>query len=825
MNPDGLMARQEGDTSMKNLHATTLWALIIIAGLGGGLVGGPAVAAEATFEQVLPARQATALLEIGNRVLVGLDGGGVLIHDRGNPAAVERLTAGQQLSGNNVTDIAWTGSYVWIATLGGGMTRVVNLDTSPEFRQYTSNLGDLNVTAVTGTVLAGTERVFYGMAGKGLGQITNGLSGNLYTAEQDGLIANDINALQYFGTELFVATPVGVSRFVNNEFTDQNAGLDDLFINDLTLDGQGNLIAGGNSGVFRWDPGSEAWTKIGSFGAWVVALSSSGDRLYALDLDSGGTGRLHVNTADVWTDVPLPQLRCSSVFAGQDLWVGGRAVETRNDRFISNVYLARQEAGGTFTTWEQSQTQVGNSEGVTFGDQGQVWMGAWGGQALSSRDGDAWLHIFELPSAANDTMVLFPFQGNVLSMASGPDGEIWAGQYASGGIIKYDPATNTTDLIDPSNSALGGRGIVNMITHPDGPLVVMHDWADADKVEVLVDPDNWQSSASWVIPPTDVVFGGGLIVWDAVVERRDVIWFAVAEVGLVRWDTNGDGAGPNDPLTWDDPSDDRWDDPVDSFPRTNLDPGKCVGLARGRDGSLWAAGNGLVQFTYEVGAGLVLETLTIVNEKTSSVSDGLVNGDVADVAVDANGDVWAATVSGLNRIRVSGDEVTVTAWIDLVNYLGNPNFGVLYSPNVIAPLPGLTYRKIVADGEGRRLLLSADQGTTLITVGSGGGQSVAGGDPLAGVYAYPNPWTPDSGASGLKLGGVPAAAAADGGVTVAIYNLDGQPVLELNNSPVPADTPFWFGDNFGGSPVATGLYLLKVSWGQYTAVKTLAVVR
>jgi len=781
---------------------------------------GSSRAAEPTFEQVLPAMQTTALLEHGDLVLCGLNGGGVTVWDRNDRSAV-RWTSGQDLSGNFITAMTWTGQYVWVATRGAGMTRIDNLDSSPFFRQYTSNLGSLNITAVTGTVIGGSERVFYGMEGGGLGQINGGLSGNIYTADQDGLISDDVTSLQMFGTELFIGTPVGISRFLNNEFTDQNTGLTSFNITGLALDTDGNLLTATVNEVFRWDSGAETWLSLGDPGIFIEDIASSAGKIYARGSTVAGFGILSEYDGTAWSPIAAPYPICTAIAAGEEFWIGGPVVNSTAGGSLTHNYLGQRLTGDEFDTVVQVATQAANCEGVTFDPDGRAWMGDWFGFSLSRFDprDDSNFFIYERPHAGNQTLNLFPGLGPLLSMAAFSDGTIYAGQYAGGGLLKFNPATSTTDLIDPLNSGLGGRSIIGLVVHPDGPVIIMHDWVDPQKVEVLVDPDNWSETTSWMLPPMDQGLGSGPGVFDAVVESRDVIWFAVEDVGLLRWDINGPDSGPNDPLTWFDESDDVWYKPVTSFRTTGLDPGKAVGLARGRDGSLWAGGNGLVQFTYTLaGRDSVITTVHLaLQEKFSPTTIGLVNGNVKDIAVDFNGDVWAATRTGLNRISPLGDETTVDTWIDLPNYQANPAYGVLYSYNVIAPLPGNTYARIVPSFDGRQLLLSADQGTTIITVGSGTGTDT-GADPLQDVYCYPNPWIPGQTAPLLKLGGLP-----DGTVQVDIYNTQGQ--LVFSDKSVAEDTGFWEGENKVGNKVASGMYVLKISTGDLITTRTLGLVR
>ncbi|MCK9997490.1 MAG: T9SS type A sorting domain-containing protein, partial [Candidatus Krumholzibacteria bacterium] len=274
-----------------------------------------------------------------------------------------------------------------------------------------------------------------------------------------------------------------------------------------------------------------------------------------------------------------------------------------------------------------------------------------------------------------------------------------------------------------------------------------------------------------------------------------------------------------DPLTWTDQNDDLWYDPVTFYSGTSLDPGKTVSLAMGHDGTIWAGGNGLVQFSYEILAGNFIRATSLLDfkEKISSSSDGLVNGNVEDISVDSNGDIWVATATGLNRVSPRGEDALISAWIDLPNYLANPTYQVLYSPNVIAPMPGNNYAKIVSSGSGRQMLLSADQGTTLITVGSGSGTS-GSDDPLKNVYAYPNPWIPGEPADQLKLGGLP-----DGTIGVEVYNVEGQ--LVFSDKSVAEGVGFWEGDNIRGRSVSSGMYVLRITAGKLTTTRILALVR
>ncbi len=803
-------------------RAAGLRGVIPLLGLVAvSLLSLPSLAASPIFHPLLAAHEMTVLLELDGMVYGGLDGGGLVVRPAGHPDQGEIWYAGFGLSGNEITDLAWTGRYLWVASTDGGLTRIGDPGGDADFRQYTSNLGSLEVTAVAGTVIGGSERVFYGMADGGIGQIVDGLSGNIYTAEQDGLVDNDINALVFFRDELFIATPEGVSHFADNLFTTVNEGLPAGEVFDLVVTGEDDLLAGTSDGVYRWLPGQEAWEQLGTLGIRATDLAAGPAGIYALRAGAGSALRRWDDPS--WRAVTSPEPICTALASGDDLWLGGRKVLPEMSGGNGFAYLAHEETAGGFTVFTLSSSLVRNAEGVAFDAQGGAWVGSYPADAVSGLQGQTWTGIYALAQDNDYDHGLFNYGSNILAMAGDLQGRIWISQYTTG-LIRHDPETDKDTYFKPADSGMSGAYILDMIVHPDGPLIMTHDlvWQEEayhypEKVDVLLDTDHGEVPGNWLTLPVDT---GGITstnrIWSAVVERPDVIWFAAEDYGLLRWDINGDAAGPDDPLTWADFSDDRWDGPLTTFFGSNNLPTKVKGLALAPDGSIWAGGNGLVRFSYDAVSRLatVLETY---GEKTSNFIPGLVSAGVSDVVVDGNGDVWAASTAGLNRIRTRGGQTTVDAWIDLGNYLANPNYGLLYSTGVIAPLPGTTYRDLAVSPDGRRILLSSDRGAVMVDVGSVGAGAEAN---LADVYCYPNPLLPGRGEGTLKLDGLPADATD---IEAEVYNLSGEIVFRRTS--VQAGVGFWDGRNRFGNEVASGMYLVRVSWSGQSVAIPLSVVR
>jgi ligand-binding sensor domain-containing protein len=797
------------------LAAAGLW-LALCAGLAG--------AQGLDFQPLINARSITSLLEVGDKVVGGLDEGGLVLWDRTDPSSGTRLNAGKELSGNLVTDIAWSGRNVWVATMDGGLTRIGDLDGGPEFRQYSGNLGSTSLTAVTGAIIGGSEWVYYAMEGGGIGRIVDGLPGYLYNAEQDGLIDNNVTALQFYRGELFVGTPSGISYFSNNEFTDQNVGLSNVYIRDMCVDASGDLLAAGNGGVFRWNRESRTWTAIGSFGPWVSQIASGPAGTFGLGLFNGNTTRIRQYDGIAWTDVVSPNPRAYAIASGVDFWAGGRFVEEGMNANVGFAWLGRRNAGDDFDTWRLDASLVRNAFGVTFGADGTPWIGSNNGHAVSQLTDEGWSSVYQLASAENDSSGLFAFGANVLAMTTGTDGIVYAGQFTRG-VMRIDPVAGRTELMNWNTSGLEGGYILRMLTHPDGPIFFMHDYNDDEKVEVLVDPVHWRNTDNWLLLPTGPGgLGSGLKVYDALVERRDVIWFAVETTGLVRWDINGDFLGPDDPLTWLDTSDDRWDEP---FTFASNDPSSESSLALAPDGSIWAGGSGLVRFTYNEFARseAIVERFS---EKDSPFAEGLITGNVNDIAVDSEGTLWVATRAGLNRGITTPDPVTgdgrttFAAWFDLGNYLSNSAYGTLYSPEAIESMPGGVYQRLAVAPDGKHLVLSSDRGAVLldpdpVITDPGPGN-------LSSAYVYPNPFLPGEGEIMLKLGGIDTGF-PNSPAEVTIHNVEGQLVYE--DTMVQAEQGFWDGQNLAtnGKDVTSGMYLVRITLNNETVVLPLAVIR
>lgn len=788
------------------------------------LVPGIVAAAGPTIDPVVRLWQPTGMLVLDGRIFLGTNDGGVLVWSENDPETATRWLANSELSSAAITDLSWTGRHLWIATADGGMTRVTDPAGAPLFDLYVNSLRTSGVSAVAGTVIEDKERVWYGAVGEGLGEIIGDVPGALYTAAGDGMLSDDIRDLAVHDGTLFIATALGVSRFANGVFTDTNGGLTNTDTRVLTVGG-GDLYLGGADDVFRWDATAESWVLLGAVVLPVQDMVVHAGDLYVLLERSGGPNRLYRWDGTAFVELARPAVRNTALAAGTELWVAGwEAAPGMVNNQTFPLIRARYEPGDTYTIWPTFEIPVQQPSGVAFGLDGTIWVSDNLARSFVNRDDTgSWRGVYETAATSADSSGLIDYGGNMQFLVAGTDGLIWTGQLG-GGVLRHDPATWHTDPVVVDNSGLISPRVINGVAHPDGPVIFLFDSEDTPLgtppyvlVQVLVDTEHWRNPDNWATPAVADV--GGLRVEDALVTRRDIIWLAAqgSGGGVVRWDVNGPDAGPDDPLTWTDLTDDDWSVRIDDFEGTSFDPLAAKALALDASGTIWVGGNGLVGMDYDE-VTKIDRTVGAFGARTLD-EEGLITSTVIDVGVDRHGYVWAVTSAGLNRVRPVRGGYEFDAWFDVVTYSVIPDLGILYSPSRVSDLPGVStaFARLVTDAAGQRVLLSSSRGVALIDVGDrvGGGAEDGGG-----LYLYPNPWHPGADPR-LAVGGIPAGA--DEPLNVGIYTLEGQ--LVYQDEEVRLEQGFWSGSNRVGNPITTGMYVVRVRWRDNDIMRTLAVVR
>lgn len=788
------------------------------------LTAAAAAAQSVTVTPLLGGLDCPDLLAAEGRLFGATAAGGLLVWDPTDPAGPAVWTTADGLTSNRLTNLAWTGRFLWAATDGGGLTRLELTASGPVARQF-ARAEALAVAAVAGYVSGGTERVYYGLVDGGLGVINNGFAGDIYTSNGfPGLVDDRIRALALDGDDLWIGTADGISLFRQSLLQDRSAGLADRTVRALlAVPGLGVAAATGD-GVRVWDEGAGAWSPLGADLGPVGDLVLVDGALWALREGSGTADRLLRWDGAAWLAAAAPLAGVRSLAAvGGTLWAAGSRLGPDGSPKTAGVFLADRAATGEWNVRSPDAPFFNGVDGVEITADGTLWLGARNAAGWAGWDGSTWTQYLELATVDNDSLGLINHDSGLLTMDRAPDGTVWMSQFQGGGLLRFRPDLPDVEQITPDNSALSNFRIIRLMVHPDGPVFCL---SDRFGVDVLIDPERWRDPASWIVLPTDGGGLGGLKFRDAAVTRRDRIWFTSDDGGLVLWDPNG-GAGPDADLTLDDASDDWWSGPVGLAEGVTYDFRGCKGLAAAADGTLWAAGGSGAIHVALVGEGpgaLNLEVLGVYREMVDPSLPGLLRGVLNDVDIDRNGDVWVCHDAGLNRIRERGDEDFIDGFTNAGAFAAF-GLGSLFSASVIVGVPEGTVRELAASPDGRRLLMGGDFGAAVLDIGGGSGLDQG---PLETAYLHPNPYRPDHHAEGVRAAGFDGTVTVEelgivGGALVEVYNAEGQLVYRDRN--VGTDEVFWEGRNLLGDAAAPGVYVVRLEMRGHVVTRPLAVVR
>lgn len=803
----------------------------VLAALVGVLLAAAVAAQTPEFHPMVIGHRIVRLQAVDGMVYIGLKQGGVVQWDSATQTVVRHLTRGDGLGGHVVQDLAWSGSRLLIATKDGGLTAIADPGGSDEFIEvYSFGLSSLDITCAVGQQVASGERIYYGTRDRGVGVIEARDLGASYTID-DGMIDDAIIDLALVGDVLLIATEEGISRFENNVF--ENVPYDDGFmVNDLEIAADGTIMAATTAGIQKWNDEERVWElvdgavtflRLAVDGLGMVGLTN-GNTVYRIDAD----GFSQITTPDEPDDERL--YVDAAVSVDDRLWVGGmiRLQEHVGASLAGRPWLA--EAGAADAMLHEFDTcQIGGRDseasdsegfsGVAVDSRGRAWAGNSQGDGLVMFDGEHWENYVRKDSEDEGFDGFFNYGSGMLALARSGDA-IWFGSYTMGA-GRFVPPTVPGDagewmLLQPENSAMQVDGVIAIATHPDGAILFCSDAAPYFGspnhelgVDILLDPENPEEEASWThLYPRDL--DAGNVVLTAYVERRDVVWFAVENKGLKRWDINGLDAGPDAEITWADHTDDHWSESFAHTDQGSLELTSVRAIVADDEGVLWAGGSGLTRFVFTPNAPELTELQSWSVNTGGGL--GLLDQAVTGLAVDRNQDVWALSGRGLDRVHIGADGIEIDAFTDLESWGEVNDF---YSYEHVAALPGQFYRQMDVSADGTSIVVSSTSGGVLVTIP----ERVENPSHEITAHLYPNPFTGEGGNGLVNLDEI--VVDQQNPARLEILNVAGQ-VVYRNSDLV--SMAIWDGRNRLGERVASGLYLVRLEQGGQVKVMTLAVV-
>ncbi|MFH0777331.1 MAG: T9SS type A sorting domain-containing protein, partial [Candidatus Eisenbacteria bacterium] len=382
------------------------------------------------------------------------------------------------------------------------------------------------------------------------------------------------------------------------------------------------------------------------------------------------------------------------------------------------------------------------------------------------------------------------------------DGTAWTATRANAAALRYDGEWRIY-----ADSTTGGgfqdRFLYAVYASVSGPVWFGHCCHPTCRVDRLSEVDGIET---WTAFPL-------INAWDITEDASGVIWFSTDDFGIYAYDASDESlinltasagklssnrvetiAPLSSRVRWIGHSlagADRWDDAGtaeetdDTWRRFSVGDG----LMSQSITAVVASGD-TVYLGTPVGVCVFRDTVWLRNYTASDL--GLASAQVTDLAVDALGNVWVATLSGAARMRAGGG---VTSFV--------------------RERTGLVDDRVRA--------VAVDNASGRVWFGTEGGVSVLKAwDPFAGrtlsdAYVFPNPFRRAEGHTEVRVAGIPSA------VSVSIHDLAGRQVRAAGT--VGSGDRIWDGRDPRGVPVPAGIYLVKMETENDSRVVKLAVIR
>jgi ligand-binding sensor domain-containing protein len=793
-------------------------------------------------------------IETAGGVVACATDGGLLFFDPATQTFAPVLAdagcpTGDCLSSNRLTSIARApNGHYWIGTEASGLVVYRPAATSRQFGRFfvlnSAPGGDLLADSVRCAAPApGGDAVYVGTS-RGVAQID--IIGVVERHDPDAarplgsaIVGSQITALAVDTQFVWVATDSGVSRSDRTfPYAVQRlqAGLEGPATLSLEIL-NGVVHAGTTIGVFTWNETAQAWERVRncptcppqnppSFVARSVARRSTNGWLFV-----GTDGGVLVYNTFLWSSLsPEPLFlignRQFDVMAasGDTLWT------CQTNPSGEGAFLERWVTGptpaGTWTRWAPNGPPPSEVQVLSLSGDGTLWAGTLlGGVGSLSTSGRWCVYNGNDPDVRRN---MDDPEGHTSMILADRQGDIWF--HALPQTLLADTLDTLTPDPDCNHAADAWRHIAPdqlgflgryWDAQLDGPgnRYFLSDGQRADEQGGL---DVLASDGFGVLNVRPSALGpGGASVGALAFDNTTTAWQR-AYIGI-----NGIG---NSGLK-------QWFDSTPGFPPeilpanfTTLLLPDSIDVGEYRDivvvpgtRTLWAGtDNGILEYDAQTN-----RLRTVLRAKLDARA-GLLSGDIKDLQFDSRGNLWVATVKGVNRVRLderaAGRPLLVEAFttIETIRELNAASrFGQLYDPRrALAPLPAARVNALAYDAQRDRLYIATQAGVAAADVGA---LSRTVEIPLSQAVLYPNPVRFDAGHTAVRLANVGEPA------TVTIYTLEGEEVCTVTDRDdgdiVWTLTAPSCLESEGNFLAASGAYLVRITTRAGSTMRTLVVVR
>ena len=289
---------------------------------------------------------------------------------------------------------------------------------------------------------------------------------------------------------------------------------------------------------------------------------------------------------------------------------------------------------------------------ITEDSKGNIWAGTWGGG----------LNIINIkPNDSLNIIILNTENGlsgnNVFDFVEDKYGRMWVATYEGGISLVTLFKNNRISIKTISEFKLPSINLLSLGKDNKGNI-----WAGSGNVGAFL--LNFSDTSNFTVLKKLDLFSGTIAnrIWKIYTDEKNRTWFATDKAGIIRLNEDGtytyfsdkQGYPNNQTLTLFEDSDNNfwfgtmgsglckyYGDYFAHYTEKEILTEKVYSIAQSKNGTYWigTGGKGLVKLNFDKNNNAIIK---ILNEK-----DGLFDPSINSIAIDKNGVLWLATLSGL----------------------------------------------------------------------------------------------------------------------------------------------------------------------------------
>jgi hypothetical protein len=747
--------------------------------------------------------------------------GGLLVYDLTSPgdASFEQFTNTTGLPSNFLTCLTFDHlGNLYVGTENSGIARLEFSAGGFSVISMSSTFHGLSDDRITSITTWGDSLVYGSQNGAGL--IIEGFPGTRFI-KRDGLPSEVVTDLLADNDRVWMTTDSGIVYLDKFGFiTEVSEGLPDLNTKSLARTDTA-IWVGTGSGVAYLPNGTSEWVPAGLETESIFSLEFDGEILWAgirarVSRDDG--------SGEGWTRYPIFSYYAKYKLNNNKSEIRGLHPMPDGTMYFGAGDFAGQRRGCNLLHFDGDTVDVDISFNTlpanvlvrtTFDNDRSLWVSSTTFGVAKLTPSGKW---FGYNSSVGDTNLSSAFN---LGLLADSQGSKWFGTLSYPDDqpepkpidrlddemdVDYSNDTWTHYRLDEGEGdGLGTLRVVDVVEDPAGNRWFLSDedqehapgwWG----INILSsDGTTWRRVNPTTTDPSGQLGGMKAGNVSGVAFGEDgIVYVALREYGVQFWVTGGFESEELFDFT-----NDSWGTIAEIGAKGGFDPtADILAVELSRDGVLWIGTT--------VGAYRWERTSLVHIPANRGFGVGLLGNVVGDIQLDHQDNVWLATDLGLNRIKKNelseiASYTTPIVWQTQLN--------LFFPPDVVSPIVGANCRRLALHPDKDLLYVATRDGLSAFDISSFDEQTTN----LETVYLYPNPIRASRGDVALKIGNIATE------VIVEVFTLEGE--LVHSQSANAAGDIVWDLTTKNGFLAASGVYMVRVTSGNGTVVKTISLIQ